>query len=262
VTRSFDTPGDVTVRVSVSSPDIEITTWNQATTQVELVPRRNDKATMEALETTTVACRPTSDGFEVVVEQQRRNLSFGRGPSLVVRVRCPEGTAVEVHGSSADVVCRGTLRSLRSRTASGDVTAEAVTGHVSADAASGDIKVASCGSISAKLASGDVDAGTVSGAAEVTTVSGDITIRSWSGKTARLQAVSGDVTLRLVPGRRVHFDVSSISGSTRSSLDPMGDQRAAFPDGAGDDSTIADIWIRTVSGDVSIERAEMSRRAG
>jgi len=251
--RSFDTAGQVTVRLSVSSPDIDVTTWDRPVTEVEIVPRRSDKATADAIDAVSVMCSPSTDGFHVAVEQQRRNMSFGfRGPSLNIRVRCPEGTAIELNGSSSDIFCHGTLRSLKSRTASGDVTADHVTGHVSSDAASGDIKVKSCGSLSAKLASGDVDAARVDGTIEVTTVSGDILVRSWSGNAARLQAVSGDVTLRIEQGRRVHFDVSSISGSTRSSLDPLGTPS----DGAPASGDVADIWIRTVSGDVSIERAD------
>jgi DUF4097 and DUF4098 domain-containing protein YvlB len=78
-------------------------------------------------------------------------------------------------------------------------------------------------------------------------VSGDVEVRSFDGESVRIRSVSGDVMLDVVPGHRVHFDVSSVSGDTSTSLDPA--------DGAGGAGGVMEVHIRTVSGDVRIGRA-------
>jgi hypothetical protein len=255
IVRRFVTPGSVHVRAHLSSPDVEVETWAAEETEVELVARHGASSASEAMGATRVEHRVLADGrHEVVVEQPRRHVfGFARDPDFVVRVRCPHGTAVEVGAASSDVRCRGDLGGLIAKTASGNVVAEGVRGRTVVEAASGDVELGTCGELEAKLVSGDLTVGEARGRLTVTTVSGDVRVRAFSGAEARIQAVSGDLALDVVPGRRVFFDVSSVSGTTASTLDPVEGQRLAA------EAATIEIRARTVSGDVHVGRAVLRR---
>ena len=62
-----------------------------------------------------------------------------------------------------------------------------------------------------------------------------------------MRYVNGGVPVDGGPGRRVNYAVSSVTGATRSTLDPV--------EGAGPDGGVMAIHVRTVSGDVRIGRA-------
>lgn len=252
VVHTFATPGTVQVRARLSSPDVEVETWAAEATEIELVPRRASSSTVEAIEATRIEHRVLADGrHEVVVEQPRRGLvlGFSRDPDFVVRVRCPRGAAIEVGAASSDIRCRGDLAELIVRTASGDVVAQGVRGRAMVETASGDVELGTCGELEAKLVSGDLAVGEARGRLAVTTVSGDVRVRAFSGAEVRIQAVSGDVALDVVPGRRVFLDVSSVSGTTASSLDPA--------EGPATEAETIGIRVRTVSGDVHVGRAAL-----
>jgi hypothetical protein len=250
VTHAFDTPGAVTIRATLTAPDVEVESWDRPRTEIDLVPLRDDATTAEAIEAVRVDHRVLGDGrHEVAVAQRKRGIvvGFSRDPQFVVRLRIPEGAHVEVGAASSDVRCRGVLGGLEVKTASGDVAADVVQGRVVVDSASGDVSVGACVGLAAKLVSGDLVVREARGPLEVTSVSGDIEIRSFDGEVVRIRSVSGDVALDVVPGRRVHFDVSSVSGDTSTSL--------SAADGAGAAGEVMEIHVRTVSGDVRIGRA-------
>ena len=75
----------------------------------------------------------------------------------------------------------------------------------------------------------------------------DVTVESVRRGEARLQSVSGDITLGVAAGARVWMDVSSMSGSTQSDLEP--DEA-----GAGGEVDLR-IKANSASGDIRLQRA-------
>lgn len=172
-------------------------------------------------------------------------LEIGRGGSLDVSVEVPERSSCQVHTASSDVRCTGELSALDVRTASGDVSAERVTGLASVSTASGDVHVGEAAEAAVDNASGDVSIGRVSGPVTVRTASGDARIAEASGSRAEVKSASGDISVAVAPGIGVYLDLSSLSGTVRSELEPA-------EQGGGADMTVN---CRTISGDVQVTRA-------
>ena len=201
----------------------------------------------------------TQFGDNISIRATRRS----RSARLAVDV--PVGTDVSVKGASVDVVARGALGALRVRSASGDVRADDVvradvtlaSGDTrleivrdSADfrATSGDIAVGSVGGrLAASLASGDIRIDELGGDGDVETASGDVSIGRYTGSSVAIRTVSGDVHLGLPAGIRVEPEISTMSGKVN--LPPPADAPA------GSERRTVKVRLRTVSGDIKIERA-------
>jgi len=172
-------------------------------------------------------------------------LRLGRRGDLDVTVEVPEGSTCLVHTASADVSCTGELSALDVQTASGDVNAERVTGLARADTASGDVYLGEAAEADLKSASGDVSVGRVTGPVTVNTASGDVRIAAASGGRTEARSASGDIVVAVAPGIGVYLDLSTVSGTVRSELEPTGESGDA-------DMTLS---CRTLSGDVEVLRA-------
>jgi DUF4097 and DUF4098 domain-containing protein YvlB len=170
---------------------------------------------------------------------------FGRGGSLNVTVEVPADSSCLVHTASADVECTGLLSALDVHSASGDVTAERVSGVARISTASGDVHLGETGEADLESASGNLSIGTVSGPARAKTASGDVRIDAASGSRVEAKSSSGDIRVAIAPGIGVYLDLSTLSGTASSELDPA-DQSG------GADMTLS---CRTLSGDVLVTRA-------
>jgi len=122
-------------------------------------------------------------------------------------------------------------------------------------------------------ASGDVFAGVVEGGADLKTASGDVKIRT-AGGGIKAKCASGDVTVRsltagdfdaktlsgfvgIPSGRTLEVDLDTVSGKVRTgfAVDGGSDQ---LPGSTSADDGVARVKARTVSGDVTLGRAESS----
>lgn len=264
ISESFVTPGHVRIRVDVEAGEVVVDATAAGETLVELAALRDDDATTAALAEATVTSRERDGGTEIVVQVPRRKgFSIRRSPSVAVRVRCPEGSDLEVSTASADVTARGRLGDVQANSASGDVRLEAL-GRLSANSASGDIAAAATAGGQVRTASGDVQIGRADGPLRVNLVSGDVEIGAATGDLSvasvsgdqeigtvesgnvTLQSVSGDVHVGVRPGLRVWIDAVSVSGSMQSELDDA--------DGPAAGGTAVTLKVRTVSGDLRIVR--------
>jgi DUF4097 and DUF4098 domain-containing protein YvlB len=172
-------------------------------------------------------------------------LGLGSNGSLDVTVEVPEGSSCLVHTASADVSCTGELSALDVHTASGEVSAERVSGLARVVTASGDVEVGAAGEARVETASGDVRIEQADGAVTVRTASGDVWIAQTSGRQTEVKSASGDISVAVAPGIGVYLDLSSLSGTVSSELDPA-------QENAGADLTVQ---CRTISGDVQVIRA-------
>lgn len=130
------------------------------------------------------------------------------------------------------------------RTASGDISAEGISGALSATAASGDIALRRlAGSISAHTASGDIMIHDAVGALRLRSASGDVHVREADLHRYQIQTASGDVQLgqaRLVAAGP--FAVESVSGDVTldHGVSPAAGERGAI------------LEFKSVSGDARV----------
>ena len=268
----FDTAGPVVLRLRVAAGEVEVEADAEGHTEIEITPA--NRAAEEVLDRVRVESRETSVGTRIDVETPEREgpgglgrALLGRGtPEFEVRVRCPEGTAVELESRSADLEARGRLGAVDVKTASGDASVEEVLGNAEFASASGDIALGRvAGSATVTTASGDVELGAVGGMLRANLVSGDLEVREAAGSidaktvsgdqnlacvsrgTVTVRSVSGDVSVGVRRGAAVWLDVRTLSGDTHSELSPEDGPPAEGPN--------LEIRINTVSGDVHIARA-------
>ena len=275
---SFDTPGSVSLQIKLPSGRVAVTTADQPTTTVEVVPlgRRGQDA-IEEIEITM----DERSGRHVVRIEQRDRFRWGPiqitwGGDFECRITCPPGTDLDLSGASTDVRAEGELGEVSARTASGDLRLQTVRGQLQVKSASGDVSVGEVGgdasvvtvsgdigieridnALTARAVSGDVTIGTVAGDVGVSTTSGDIDVKAVTDGEIRVQTVSGDVRLAVARGTRVWIDATSVSGSLESELG-IEDAAASEGDSAGGGVPLR---VKTVSGDVTIVRSAVSLSA-
>lgn len=195
-----------------------------------------------------------------------------RTPRFAVRVTGPAGAPVRIAVASADVELRGRLGRLEVTAASGDVAVErctelqlraasgdarvgTVAGPTTVGTASGDLRMEKAeGGLEVRTASGEVSVGQTSGAVSISTASGDVTVGAADAGSVALKTVSGDASVGVVPGLRVWLDLSTVSGRMDSRLEDDGP-------GAGDGPAQLTLALRSVSGDLRVQRAAIAPAA-
>ena len=249
--------------------DERYTVGGHAEIEIELAA---GSITMRAAESGTVSVQVESSGSsELDLTQIGDTIAIRqgrRGRSARVAIEAPVGTDLWVRGASIDVSAHGALGVLRSKTTSGDLQADDVVrldvtmssgdariGTVRDEAqvatASGDVLIRSVGGrLNVTLASGDLRVEKVGGDVEAGTASGDVSISRFDGSAIAVRTVSGDVRIGLPSGIRVDPQISTMSGSVR------------LPDGPSPVSATSGerrqvrLRVRTVSGDIRVERAD------
>ena len=142
------------------------------------------------------------------------------------------------------------------KTASGDLSVEGIGRDANLNTVSGDVRVGSVGGrASVKLVSGDVEIGQAGGDVRVDSVSGDAALRAVSRGETSVKSVSGDIKVGVVAGTKVWLDVNSMSGDTRSDLDPSDAPETK-------DGESLRLKATSTSGDVRISRAASAAPAG
>lgn len=241
----FDTPGPVSLSISLPAGEIEVDAVETAETTVDLEPLNEPGA--EALE--RAAVRQSGPGGEIVVEiEEKRRVFLGRTPSIRATVRCPSGTRLRVRAVSADVRARGVFGDTNINTVSGDVDLAEVEGNLALRSVSGDAEVARVtGETTVQTVSGDLTVRQSRRAVTARSVSGDLELGSVHEGEVRVQSVSGDTRIGVAPGARVYIDAKSLSGDMRSEL--------SLSDTPSGDGRPLELHVKSVSGDVRIARA-------
>lgn len=266
----FDTPGSVSLQIKLPSGRVVVTAAESGRTSVELVPlgRRGS----DAIDGVAVTADEHHGRHVIRVEQ--KGVRWGPiqvtwGDEVEVHIACPPGTDLELSGAKTELRTTGELgevsvktvsgdvrlesahRRLEVKTASGEVSVAAVDGDAEVVTVSGDIEVGSVtGSLSGRAVSGDVGIGSLDGRLALSTTSGDISVRAVNGGEVRAQTISGDVRVGVGRGTRVWIDAASISGDLGSDLGIDAEEPA--PD---ESRPVVPLYVKTVSGDVSIGRA-------
>jgi DUF4097 and DUF4098 domain-containing protein YvlB len=272
-TETFKTPGPLKLNLELPVGRIEIETAETDETRVELEARSGSNSARDLIESAQIELVKRGDGQEVVAAVRFRFglfISFDRDePDFLMRITCPHGADLEVQSKTADLHARGTYGSADVKTASGDVGLQEARGDVRVKTASGDVRVETVGGkLDVNSASGDVVVDSVAGETNAQIVSGDVVIReagdSVSANTVsgdqrfemvskgrmNLRAISGDISVGIRQGSRLFVDANTLSGSTSSEL-----ELADAPRQEGEAGPLVELFAKTVSGDVRIERA-------
>jgi Putative adhesin len=277
--ETFHTPGAVRLNLELPAGRIEIQTAETEDTHVELEALSENEQVREMVESARLEAVRRGDGDEVIVEVRTRHgvwISFSKGPDIRLgtpemrlRITCPVGAELDVRTKSADLDARGDYGLVDFKTASGDMSVGS-----SADAyvktASGDVHIDTVGgSLDVKTVSGDLHVGSVARDTTVQAVSGDVYVRDAGGGISantvsgdqrydavmrgrvELRAVSGDIGIGIRRGSRVFIDANTVSGSTSSEFE-LSDAPSAPPT---EDAPLVEVFAKTVSGDVRLERA-------
>jgi Putative adhesin len=279
--ETYSTPGPVLLNLDLPVGEIEIETANTEETSVELEALSGSDSAADLVAGARIEVLKRGDGHEVVVEVRPRHgisISFSAGPDirfgtheLRLRVTCPHGASLDIRTKSADVQARGTYGaveiktasgdlqledagSVRIKTASGDVHVDRSRANLEVQSVSGDLHAGSVGGdLRAQLVSGDVHARDVGGSISANTVSGDQRFEAVLHGRVELKAISGDVTVGIRRGARVFVDANTVSGSTSSEFE-LDDAPVQTPAPSDSDRQV-EVFVKTVSGDIRLERA-------
>lgn len=226
------------VRIRIPDGDITVTARPAQTVTVEIEGNGRD----DLASAVKVSCE--AGVLSIAAPGRSRIFSF-HSPAFDVTVGVPPGSSCQVDTAAADLRCRGELGALTARTASGDVTADQVTGRTEVSTASGDVRLSRSGPASVKTVSGDVRVGTAASDVTAVSVSGDVVIDQVTRGEVNARTTSGDITVGVAPGLSVQLDLSTLSGDASSELESSAT--------AGD--VAATVTCHSISGDVRLRRA-------
>jgi hypothetical protein len=240
-------------RRSVEIPGISKVLAQNARGRVEVRPSRDRSLHVTALKIVRAADRRTARNLaaDTIVElgrdgarynirvrypriHSRVSLWEGIGEMTIPRVEVrlaleiPSGVAIELNGSSADMLGESVGAPLTMKSASGDAEVRACTGQVQVSTASGDVVVEG------------------SRKAWIHTVSGDIRVEKTRGPL-RLQSTSGDVD---VADLGDSLDIDTVSGDISVGNAPAGATLDTSSGGIDLHHASGRIHAKTVSGDV------------
>jgi Toastrack DUF4097 len=248
----FHTPGPVELAVKIPVGEIDVQT----------VDGEESLITVEGADKLVELTEVRQDGDRLVVELRGKkpfgitisigDFSFGNN-RLDIKAKVPHSSAVELATASADAKVRGRIRSLDSKTASGDLRIDA---DIEDDAAiktvSGDVRLHRVGGeLRVQSVSGDVIAQFVGGSVAAKSVSGDLRLESVREGEVTAQSVSGDIDVGVAEGTNLDVDAGSVSGDLTSEV-PLGSD----PGEAAGDGPLLVVRGKTVSGDFRVFRGQ------
>jgi Putative adhesin len=254
--KTFATPGPVRLEVRSTAGTVTVEAVpGLAETSVTVEPSGSDEASRRAADEARIEMREHATTQEVIVDiRQSRRFGSGRGASVDIHIRCPDGACLDATSASAAIRSTGALGDVNARTASGPIGLAVVEGALTANTASGDIAVdAAGGLVRCNTASGGVTLRNA-GAVVAKTASGHIRVEAVVAGRIELNAASGDLLVGVREGSRLWVDARSGSGRMTSEVD-LGDAPSGDNDGP-----LVEIRARTASGDVSIVRAPAPER--
>jgi hypothetical protein len=172
-------------------------------------------------------------------------------------IEVPAATPVTIETASGDVDLSDLTGAVQVSTASGDVALARLSGPVTVRTVSGDQRLTDLtGEVRLASTSGDIQASGLTRLKEATSVSGDLRLTGLITEDAALKTTSGDVTLRLAPTSAARIEVTTISGSIRTSgltLTEQSRSQRSLTSVLGVGGGL--LRINTISGDVTLAAA-------
>jgi DUF4097 and DUF4098 domain-containing protein YvlB len=249
--HTFHTPQPVELELEIPAGEVEVETvdGDESTVTLEGDERLVDQTVVElAGNRLRVELEGGKGPFGITIAFG--SFTIGRAP-FRIHVRVPHDSRVELSTAAADMVVRGRVGSLETKSASGDLSVDAdVVGNAVVKTVSGDVRMhAVGGELRAQTVSGDISAASVGGNIVAKSVSGDLRFESTREGHVTAQSVSGDIRVGVAPGTNLDVDAGSVSGDLDSEV-PLGGDAGDL----GDGPTLV-VRGKTVSGDFKVFRA-------
>jgi DUF4097 and DUF4098 domain-containing protein YvlB len=261
----FPCSGPINTDAQVTSGLLHVTAEPRDTVEVTVRPAKDNENGRAAAE--AVKVEMAGDTL-VITTPTNRGLGFiRRSGDVIITVRVPSHSTLEVRAASADLVFQGTYAQANVKCASSDMRLDHVSGALVFDAASGDCEIGSVGGeATLQSASGDIRCDTIGGDAHIRTASGDVTIGFIGGSASAhsasgdirigslvhgegsINSASGDVRVGVAPGTAVWLDLNTMSGDSRSELTVTDEPPAGV-------APTLNLRVRTASGDITVTRA-------
>jgi DUF4097 and DUF4098 domain-containing protein YvlB len=270
---NFETHEPVDLTVETGKGSVQVTCTDTTESRITVEGRDADEVRVE------------QQGNRIdVIGPRHRGGFFGGDAEIIVTAVVPTASNVAARTGSADVLVdgdagstmvksgSGNVRIATSRgpslieTGSGDIWVDHAQAELRVKSGSGDVKVGhGGGAVAVSTGSGDVEIGMSESAAVVKTGSGDLRVReshddismatgsgdllldhATRGKITA-KGASGDVVVGIPHGVPVWTDLTTVSGSIRSTLEGAGQPAE------GQDHV--ELRAKTVSGDIVLNRA-------
>ncbi len=246
-------PVDANSRFSIKSTNgsISIEAWDQPQAQIRLIKSGGSSRDRQAAK----AAYSLDGGVLAIREgETRRRVEFRYEIKLPRNLK-----GVRIEGTNSEVSLFGMNGSVSVETTSGEIKLSGSKGDVEASSQSGGIRISEVtGRITVTSKSGNVELLNIRGAATVLTVSGKtraVFERIARDEPLRFETTSGDIDLEFNERFDADLDAETTSGDIDLDEDfgitvrqNVVGQRAVGPIGKGGRL----LWIRTVSGDISI----------
>ncbi|MEA3337201.1 MAG: DUF4097 family beta strand repeat-containing protein [Chloroflexota bacterium] len=184
-------------------------------------------------------------------------------PGVDLNLRTGSGS-VTANGRHGDVWVRSDSGAVTVGGSQGDVVAESSSGAVMVSGSRGDVQATSgSGHIRLQRLSGSINAHTESGRVEATGVSGQVRLSSSSGNIdyrgdpmgdCRFETGSGSVRLALPAALNAMVDVQTGSGKVEMGYDITGQRGHQSVKGTIGSGKAARIYVRTPSGNITLEK--------
>lgn len=268
---TFGSPTPAKLYVELRSGRLELTATETDATTITVTGKGAEDVVVE------------QDGDQISVLDRKPRVSFFGGEAITVEATVPLDSQLRTKTGSADVRAQGRLAAAWLQTGSGDVDLDEIAGPLDLGTGSGDVEVRQVsGPARFKTGSGEVTVGTAQDVTSVSSGSGDVAIK-YAGGAVRVKSGSGDVRVEVaesdvslatgsgdlaigrvargnveskgasgdirvgIPaGTPVWTDITTVTGSIRSSLESAGQP---VP---GQDHV--ELRARTVSGDIILEQ--------
>jgi DUF4097 and DUF4098 domain-containing protein YvlB len=264
----FETHSPVNLVVEISKGNVSVQCSDTTESTVRVEGKNADDVIVE------------QRGDSITVVEPGRGRIFGDN-TLQVDVVVPLHSNPAVRTGSADIQVEGPAGHAQLRSGSGDCTVDTVEGHLLVETGSGEIRVDEVhGNLKIKSGSGDVEVGDAGGTSSISTGSGDVAVETARSSTVvktgsgdlsvgaahgdtsfttgsgdisidlvdrgrtTVKGASGDVSIGVKAGVPVWTDVTTVSGTIRSSL-----QGAGQPQDGADH---IELRAKTVSGDIAL----------
>jgi DUF4097 and DUF4098 domain-containing protein YvlB len=264
----FETHSPVNLVVEISKGNVHVECTDTTESVISVEGKNADDVIVE------------QRGDSISVIEPGRGRIFGDN-ALRVEIRLPVGSNPAVRTGSADIELEGRAGHAQLRSGSGDCTVDTVEGHLLVETGSGEIRVDDVrGNVKVKSGSGDVEIGEAGGTTSISTGSGDVTVENARDNTVvktgsgdlsigaargdtsfstgsgdvsidlvergrlTVKGASGDVSIGVKAGVPVWTDVTTVSGTIRSSLQGAGQPQE------GEDHI--ELRAKTVSGDIAL----------
>lgn len=186
---------------------IEVEAWDKA--ELDLAALLGESA--EKIDITGTAA-----DLRVEVRNRKSSFSSGDGDTRL-KLRVPAGASLNLDGTSADIVVRGSRGTITARSVSGDVDLAVAARQINVQTVSGDVRLDAPAAKETRIntVSGDADVRGAAGALSAESVSGDVQVAGGSFTQLDLKSVSGDIGVQAAFVTEAKVKVESLSGDVR-----------------------------------------------